>query len=57
MERLLRISRGVELMWFTMIFTSHCVKNSKEVPFGKTIRSIVCACSIAPFCPLRIGSQ
>ena len=21
------------------------------------IRSIVCACSIAPFCPLRIGSQ
>ena len=30
-------------MWFTMRFTSHCVENSKEVPFGKTIRKH-CVC-------------
>ena len=30
-----RHSLGVELIWFTIRFTSHCVRNSKLVPFGQ----------------------
>ena len=47
----------VELIWLTIRLTSHWVRNSKFVFLGRIIRSMVCACSRPPFCPLRIRSQ
>ena len=46
-----------ELIWLTIRFTSHCVKNSKLDSFERIMRNTVCTCSSPSLCPLHRSTE